>query len=76
MLYLTETGEYFSTYIRSKESRSISYNSVYFISACVENFAATVTFYVYQSSNEIGDYRLVFIVSVSFLRKILNACQN
>jgi len=34
------------------------------------------TFHVYQSSNEIDDYRLVFIVSVSLLRKILNACLN
>jgi len=33
----------FFTYIRPKESRSISYNSVYLILACVENFAATVT---------------------------------
>ena len=40
--YLTETGEFFSTYIRPKESRSISYNSVYLILICVENFAATV----------------------------------
>jgi len=30
----------------------------------------------YQSSNEIDDYRLVFVVSISLLRKILNACQN
>ena len=33
----------FFTYIRPKESRSISYNSVYLILACVKNFAATVT---------------------------------
>jgi len=48
--------------------RSISYNSVYLILACVENFAATVhyTFNVNQSSNEMDDYRLVFIVSISF----------
>ena len=30
--------------------------------------------YVYQSSNKVDDYPLVFIVSVSLLRKILNAC--
>jgi len=29
--------------IRPKESKSIRYNSVYLILACVENFAATVT---------------------------------
>jgi len=40
--YLTETGEVF-TYTRPKESRSVSYNSVYLFLACVENFAATVT---------------------------------
>jgi len=35
------------------------------------------TCYVYQSSNEIiDDYWLVFIVSISLLGKILNACQN
>ena len=35
-------------------------------------------YYVYQSSNEIDDYWVVFIVSISLigLRKILNACQN
>jgi len=33
----------FFTQIRPKQSRSISYNSVYLIFACVENFAATVT---------------------------------
>ena len=62
----------FFTYIKPKESRFISYNFVYLILASVENFAAT--FYVYQSSNEINDYGL--IVSISLLRKILNACQN
>ena len=31
------------TYIRPKENRSINYNSVYLILACVKNFAATVT---------------------------------
>ena len=36
----------FFTYIRPKESRSIIYNSVYLILACVENFTATVTLYV------------------------------
>jgi len=64
----------FFAYIRPKESRSVSYNSVYLILACVENFAATVTLnvlYVYQYYDG-----LVFIVSVSLLRKILNACQN
>jgi len=30
----------------------------------------------YQSGSEIDDYRLVFIVSISLLRKILNACRN
>ena len=29
-------------------------------------------FYLYQSSNETDDYRLVFMVSTSLLRKILN----
>jgi len=32
----------FFTHIRPKESKFISYNSVYLILACVENFAATV----------------------------------
>ena len=32
-------------------------------------------FYVYQSSNEVNDYRLVFIVSISLLCKILNTCK-
>jgi len=49
----------FFTYIRPKESRSISYNSVYLILACVDNSAATVTLNL--SSNEVDDYRLVFI---------------
>jgi len=40
---LTETGEFFFTYLSLKENRSISYNSVYLILAYVENFAATVT---------------------------------
>ena len=40
--YLTETDEFF-TYIRPMERRSIGYNSVYLILACVKNFAATVT---------------------------------
>ena len=35
-----------------------------------------MTFHVYQSSNETGDYRLVFIISILLLRDILNACQN
>ena len=30
----------------------------------------------YQSSNEIDDYCLVFIVLVSLLHDILNACQS
>jgi len=34
------------------------------------------TFYVYQPSSGTDDYRLEFIVSVSLLRKILNARQN
>ena len=29
-----------------------------------------------QSSNETDDYLLVFIVSISLLRRILNACQK
>jgi len=69
----------FFTYIRRKESRSISYNSVYLILACIENFVATVTLNIlrhYQSSNKTDDCRLAFIVSISLLRKILNACQN
>ena len=68
----------FFTHIRPKETRSIRYDSVYLILARVENFAATVTlnhyYMFYQSSND--DYRLVFIVSVSLIRKVLNACQN
>ena len=32
----------FFTYIMPKESRSISYNSVYFILTCTKNFAAIV----------------------------------
>jgi len=36
----------------------------------------TLNILLYQSSNEIDDYRLVFIVLISLLRKILNACQN
>jgi len=79
-LILDRNWWFFSTYIRPKESRSISYNSVYLISACVKNFAATVTLDVYASqwSNEIDDYRyrLMLIVSISLLRKILNAGQN
>ena len=61
-------------YIRPVESRSISYNSMYLILARVENFAATVTlnFYVYQSTNAVDDYRLVFLVSISLLRNILS----
>jgi len=34
----------FFTYIRRVESRSISYNSVFLILACVENFAPTVIY--------------------------------
>ena len=41
-LYLTETGEFF-TYIRPKQSRSISYNSASLILDFAKNFAATVT---------------------------------
>ena len=42
--YLTETGEFFlQTLGLRKVDRSISYNSVYLIFACVEIFAATVT---------------------------------
>ena len=33
-----------------------------------------MTIHVYQSSNETGDYRLVFIISILLLRDILNAC--
>jgi len=35
--------------IRPKENRSISYNSVYLILACVKNFAATVTLNVFTA---------------------------
>jgi len=61
-----------------KESRCMSYNSVYLILACIENIATTVTLNVLclRVKNETDDYWLVFIVSVSLLRKILNACQN
>ena len=31
---------------------------------------------IYTKSNEIDDYRLVFIISISLLHKILNACKN
>jgi len=34
-------------YIRPKESRSISYNYVLLILACVEDFAATVTLNIF-----------------------------
>jgi len=56
----------------------MSYNSVYLILACIENIATTVTLNVLclRVKNETDDYWLVFIVSVSLLRKILNACQN
>jgi len=37
-----ESGEFFHK-ISAKESRSVSYNSVYLILACVENFAVAVT---------------------------------
>ena len=30
----------------------------------------------YQSSNEINNYQVVFIVSISSLHKIVNTCQN
>ena len=68
----------FFTYVRPKESRSISYNYVYLILACVKNFAATVTLNVLRLpvKYETDDYRLVFIVSISLLRKIPNACRN
>ena len=51
---------------------------MYLILACVENSAATVTltFYVYQSSDEIDGYWLVFIVSILLVYKILKSCQN
>ena len=35
---------------------------------CLCLLAVTFAFYVYQSSNEIDDYQLVFIVSISLLR--------
>jgi len=76
--YLTETGD-FVTFVMPKESRFISYNSVYLILVCGKNFAATVTLNVLclpRSSNEIDDYRVVFVASISLLRKILNACQK
>jgi len=64
----------FLTYIKPKESRSISYNPAYLFLACVENFAVTVTLinilnYFFRS--EIDDYRLMFIVSIALLRKFL-----
>ena len=69
--------ENFFTYIRPKGSRSIRYNSMYLILACVESFCSYSDIkHFYQSNNEIDDYCLVFIVSISLLRKILNACQN
>jgi len=73
--YLTETGEVF-TYTRPKESRSVSYNSVCFGMRWEFCSDSDIKHYVYQSSNEIDDYRLVFIVSISLLRKIFNASQN
>jgi len=42
-LVLDRNWWFFSHKIRPKKSRSISYNSVYLILACVENFATTVT---------------------------------
>ena len=52
---------------------------MYLIVVCVKNFAATMTVKVLclvQSSYEIYDYRLLFIVPISLLRKILKAFQN
>ena len=43
----------FFTYIRPKESRSMSYNSVDLILACVENFAATVTLKTFMFTNQV-----------------------
>ena len=51
----------FFTYIKPKESRSISYNSMHLI---LQRQWHKI-FCVYQSSNKISDYRLVFIVSIS-----------
>jgi len=63
------------TFTGPKESRSISYNSVYLTLARVENFAATVTLNI-LCFPVTDDYRLVFTVSISLLRKTFNACQN
>ena len=41
------------------ESRSISYNSMYLILSCIENFAATVTSNVLVKY-KVDDYQLVF----------------
>jgi len=67
----------YDVYIRLKESRSISCSSMYIsfwhalrVLQRQWNFSFT------QSSNELDDYWLVFIVSISLLRKIFNACQN
>jgi len=40
---LQKLVNFFFAYIRPMESRSISYNSMYLILSCIENFAATVT---------------------------------
>ena len=66
----------FFTHIRPKESRYISYNYVYLILARTENFAATLNILCLLVKYETDDYRLVFIVSISLLRKIPNACRN
>ena len=67
-LVLDRNCRIFFTYIRPKESRSISYSSVYLISACVENSTGTAT--LNFLCVETDDYRLVFIVSISVLRRI------
>jgi len=76
--YLTETGEFFHMmYIRLKESRSISCSTMYIsFWHALRVLQRQWHFLFTRSSNELDDYRLMFIVSISLLRKIFNACQN
>jgi len=59
--YLTESDEFFE-YIRPKESRSISYNSVYLILECVDNFAVTVTLNIFVFTRQV--MKLMIVPSV------------
>jgi len=55
-VHLFSTGQKlvdFFTYIRPKESRSMSYNSVDLILACVENFAVIVTLKTFMFTNQV-----------------------